>query len=205
MSSARGLPAPRVLLTMALEAGWLILASALFGLGWLLFAGEREVATSFLAPRGWLVVAFGVAAVVAPIVAGWLLPRLADRYFLGEANIEPTHLPGFATLAAVLGLYGVSFLVVGGIMGLLLRAFYGLAGTSLLFHTGLFSIAWVAGFLTPGAPAGLGVRDVILVAVLGSTYGATIALGLTILLRMVTLGGDGLAFAVGLLARRLSR
>lgn len=202
LSTARGLPVPRVLLTMAVEAGWLILASALLGLGWLFFAEDRTAISSTLAPQGWIIIVFGIAAVIAPLAAGWIFPRVLPRIYKSEERFEETWLPDFTTLVAVLALYGVSFLIVGGILGVLLRAFYGINGGNLLFHTGLFSLAWVAGFLTPGAPAGLGIREAILVAVLGATYGAGIAVGLTLLLRMVTLGGDGLAFAGGVLARR---
>lgn len=99
----------------------------------------------------------------------------------------------------VLALYGVSFLIVGGIIGLLLLAFYGPSSGNLLFRTGLFSLTWVAGFMTPGAPAGLEIRE----AVLGATCGVGIAVGFSLVLRMVTIGGDGLAFATGILVRRI--
>ena len=203
LSTARGLPVPRVLLTMAVEAGWLILASALLGFSWLIFADDRTVVTTILAPQGWIIIVFGIAAVIAPFAAGRIFPRVLPRFYKSEEGFEEARLPDFTTLVAVLALYGVSFLIVGGIIGLLLRAFYGLDGGNLLFNTGLFSLAWIAGFLTPGAPAGLGIREAILVAALGATYGAGIAVGLTLLLRMVTLGGDGLAFAVGAFARRI--
>ena len=156
-----------------------------------------------MAPQGWIIVIFGIAAVVAPFAASWLFPWVLPTFYKSEDGFEEARLPEFTTLIAVLALYGVSFLIVGGILGLLSRVFYGLNGGNLLFHTGLFSLAWVAGFLTPGAPAGLGIREAILVAVLGATYGAGIAVGLTLLLRIVTLGGDGLAFAGGVLARRI--
>jgi hypothetical protein len=32
-----------------------------------------------------------------------------------------------------------------------------------LFLTGLFAVAWISGFIVPGAPAGLGIREAILV------------------------------------------
>ena len=156
-----------------------------------------------MAPQGWIIIIFGIAAVIAPFAAGWIFLRVLPRFHKSEEGFERTRLPDFTTLVAVLALYGVSFLIVGGIIGLLLRAFYGLDGGNLLFNTGLFSLAWIAGFLTPGAPAGLGIREAILVAALGATYGAGIAVGLTLLLRMVTLRGDGLAFAGGALERRI--
>ena len=118
--------------------------------------------------------------------------------------MDGAQLPRTTTLLAVLLLYGLAFLIVGGIIGLLLLAFYTVETTNLLYHTGLFSLAWVVGFVTPGAPAGLGVRDAIIVTGLTAVYGAGIAVGLTVLLRFVTISGDGLAFASGVLARRIT-
>ena len=112
-------------------------------------------------------------------------------------------MPGTTTLLAVLLIYALAFLITGAIIGLLLRAFYNVETANLLFHTGLFSLAWLVGFVTPGAPAGLGIRDAILVTGLSAVYGAGIAIGLTILLRIITIAGDGLSFGMGTVARRM--
>lgn len=199
-----GIPISRTVLTIGYEAGWQILASALLGIGWLVSSGDQPALTSVVAPQVWLIVVFGIAGLIAPPSAGWLLSRWRPKFRGAEMWSESTQLPGTTTLLTVLLLYGVAFLIVGGIIGLLLVAFYNVETTNLLYHTGLFSLAWVVGFVTPGAPAGLGIRDAILVTGLSVTYGAGIAVGLTILLRLVTIGGDALAFASGILMRRIT-
>ena len=57
-----------------------------------------------------------------------------------------------------------------------------------------FSLAWAAGFLTPGAPAGLGVREAALVAALGGLLGEPTVLLAALALRVVTVLGDTLFF-----------
>jgi hypothetical protein len=68
--------------------------------------------------------------------------------------------------------------------------------------TGTFAIAWVAGFLAPGAPAGLGVREVILLKILDHFYGTGVAAGITISLRVITLIADCLIFSMALMVKQ---
>ena len=61
------------------------------------------------------------------------------------------------------------------------------------------------GFITPGSPAGLGVRDTVLLAALTPLYGSGVAIGLSLSLRLVTTLGDGVWFFVSLLTPSLVR
>lgn len=61
--------------------------------------------------------------------------------------------------------------------------------------------AWLAGFLTPGAPAGLGVREAVLVVALEGSLGRTGALGAAALYRLATTLGDGLLYGASLALR----
>lgn len=72
-----------------------------------------------------------------------------------------------------------------------------------LYAAGLFCAAWIAGMFTPGAPAGLGVREVILVQGLTPLTGQTGALITTILFRVLTVTADLLAFIIGIGLLRL--
>lgn len=58
--------------------------------------------------------------------------------------------------------------------------------------------AWVAGFVIPGAPGGLGIRETVLVLLLSPQYGGDTALVAALLYRGVTLAGDALAALLGL-------
>ncbi len=55
---------------------------------------------------------------------------------------------------------------------------------------GLYLIAWLAGFLVPIAPGGIGVREAVLISLAGFAFGAAPTALLAVLIRLVTLGGD---------------
>jgi uncharacterized membrane protein YbhN (UPF0104 family) len=69
-----------------------------------------------------------------------------------------------------------------------------------------FALAWVLGFIVPGAPGGVGVREAVFVSIFSPFLGAGIASALAIGLRLVTTLSDvatfGLASAIPLAARR---
>lgn len=56
---------------------------------------------------------------------------------------------------------------------------------------------WVLGFVTPGAPAGVGVREALLIATLGATGGIEGAALVALAMRVATLIGDLLLAVVG--------
>lgn len=64
---------------------------------------------------------------------------------------------------------------------------------------GAYVLAWVAGFLTPGAPAGVGVREFVLYLLLAQLVGQPDLLAAVVLARMVSVCGDVLFYlgAVG--------
>ena len=61
---------------------------------------------------------------------------------------------------------------------------------------GAYAAAWLIGFVTPGAPAGLGVREAVLVMLLGGHAAEPDLLAAVVLSRAVTALGDTLFFGV---------
>jgi uncharacterized membrane protein YbhN (UPF0104 family) len=59
---------------------------------------------------------------------------------------------------------------------------------------GIYSAAWLMGFLMPGAPAGLGVREFVLLLGLSPLFGEAQATAASLMLRLITTLGDGIAF-----------
>lgn len=66
---------------------------------------------------------------------------------------------------------------------------------------GIYTASWLIGFVVPGAPAGLGLREVALLIGLTPIYGEQAALAAAAMLRLVTTTSDGLVFLLGLLRR----
>lgn len=88
------------------------------------------------------------------------------------------------------------------ISGLILAAVAGVAmGVPVPYENwpalvGLFAVAWIVSTLTPGAPSGIGVRELMLVAGLSLFAPTGSAILAATLLRVVTVGGDLLFFAL---------
>ena len=62
--------------------------------------------------------------------------------------------------------------------------------------------AWVVGFVIPGASAGVGVREAVVILVLSPAVGAGDAAAIAAIYRIVTAGGDALLAGFGELVRR---
>ena len=105
-------------------------------------------------------------------------------------------------LGGPLVLYVSVFPLYAAAVAVLARTLFGYGETRLGTLTGALAAAWLAGFVVPGAPAGLGVREAVLVRILTPFQGAEVALGLALAFRAVTTLSDGAAFAAGLLALR---
>jgi len=71
---------------------------------------------------------------------------------------------------------------------------------------GLYAMSWVVGFLMPGAPGGLGVREFVMITFMGSELSHAILLSSVIIHRIIYILGDILAFgASAIYARRNKR
>jgi uncharacterized membrane protein YbhN (UPF0104 family) len=63
--------------------------------------------------------------------------------------------------------------------------------------TAIFAAAWLVGFVTPGAPAGIGVREAALVALLSPITGNEIGLAAAALSRIMSVVGDAVVTLIG--------
>lgn len=93
------------------------------------------------------------------------------------------------------------------ILGLVLVLFYWYLGgrptvRQALEMTAAYMIAWVLGFVIPGAPGGIGVREMVLTLLLAPVTGKDCIVVLGVLHRLVTVLGD---FAAYILRKRLLR
>jgi len=61
---------------------------------------------------------------------------------------------------------------------------------------GLFVMSWAIGFVTPGAPAGLGVREAIMLMFLGGVLDQNILTTSAIVYRLFCIVGDVLALGL---------
>ncbi|MCX7107417.1 MAG: hypothetical protein NTV66_07545 [Methylococcales bacterium] len=128
------------------------------------------------------------------------LPKLAKR--LSGGGVMAT--PKLLTAVFVAVLFLLCFVIMGLILKLQAQWFFGVTKGNMFELTCLFSVAWLAGYLLPGAPAGLGVREAVMVLLLSPVLGAGTAVGLGITLRVTTTVGDAVAFMLGVTVRKLN-
>lgn len=109
---------------------------------------------------------------------------------------------GFLMQSTFLALSGVVFLAT-----LALVEPTSVQGGNWPLICGAYVTAWLIGFVTPGAPAGLGVRELVLLLVLDDVVSAGGLLAAVLLSRAVSMLGDVLFFggAVALASRRFPR
>jgi hypothetical protein len=191
----------RVLAAMALEIAWAVLAGVSVASGALMLSGTHGWGAEVAAPSVVAMAAVAAAALCVPLVGAILLRRLPERLRASIPGLSEVQVPGVRPLVVCYIIGCLNMLLLGAIPVLLEVAVFGGNGGAYLNVAGVFALAWVAGFITPGAPAGLGVRDAIMVAGLSPVYGAGSALGVTVIMRLATSAGDALAFLAGMAAR----
>jgi len=105
-------------------------------------------------------------------------------------------------ILAAFGLYLCFFLLNGTLLWLLTSYANGTPPTHPWFIFGVAATAWLGGFVVPGAPAGLGIREAILTSGLAMAGLGPIALTAALGYRIVTLGGDVIVAIIGYTFRR---
>ncbi|TQE98709.1 MAG: hypothetical protein FKY71_12370 [Spiribacter salinus] len=177
-------------------------------------ASHRALVAATLLESLLLVAAAGVLAVlvIEPLVSGGLEPMLEAVWLV----------PAAAALALVIGLAvarrqgwldsGLGLprlaLELGAALLMALAFFLASSGCFMLMSNSLgasdwlslvpwIAAAWLLGFLIPGAPGGLGIREFVLVLGLTPMIGEAQAALDAILFRLVTVSGDALMSAIG--------
>jgi glycosyltransferase 2 family protein len=145
----------------------------------------------------------------APVILVCLYPpvlnRLLDR-LLRLAKRPPLEQPLTARVIVAAMAWGVVGWILYGLQIWLLAIRLGGSGGTgplLALAIGGFAFAWCAGFLVVIAPAGAGVREVVLIALLTPTLGLHKATAVALVSRVLMTAGDLLcAWVASLFARR---
>ena len=133
----------------------------------------------------------------------WLIPLLAVLAWLALSFVAPRFGVPAAPLmqrAPRLALVFAINLIFFALAGAALRELHP-QSDALPFGAwcGWLSLAWIVGYVTPGAPAGLGLREAVLALGLAPALGDAEALAVALLYRLVTVVADGLVAALGFL------
>lgn len=151
-----------------------------------------------------------VALITASAIVVLLaVPRVASRIAAYRSKKNSTPLPSeplpklrWNVVVGCYALYALNIALTGVGLWLVAKALMepNQQPPSILFLTGAFASTWILGFLAPGSPAGLGVREGVLSAWLGALMPASQAIILILMLRIATTVGDLTNFAWGSVA-----
>jgi hypothetical protein len=200
MSLHRGIPARPLAVSLILETLLVIAAAVVMGAGTGVLSeiGLQVVRRhgAQLALIGSLVVLAIVGLSILHHAAPALLKRFAPKY---APAIDGSLLPPTTSLACAFVLYCCMYVAMG--FGLILLSRFLLPDVPFDYWllVAVFALAWVVGFVTPGAPGGLGVREGLMLLMLAPVFSATAASVLVIALRLATTLGDVLVLVAGFL------
>lgn len=142
-----------------------------------------------------------VAAGVAVMTPKGLSLCLRAVGRLAHRDVDSTEITGSGIVHSAL--WGVGMWVSYGVhTWVLMRGLAGNGGVSVLDATAAFSLAWVVGFLVVLAPAGVGVREAVIVVVLGTAVTQEVAFTFAVVSRVVLTMLDGIAASIGIVSYR---
>lgn len=207
LSLREGMKLRTFTISVVYETALTAAASAIVGLGLYLLSptGLMHLPGADL----WVVIGAAVAGAGAVIVLAFG-PSLLPSRIRSLGRISPLldaigRSPRPAAIGAAFVAYGANYLLIGlGIwcIGLALGV---TTPRSYALLTGAFALAWVLGYITPGAPAGVGVREGMLTLLLEHAVPAHQLLALIVAARAATLMGDAICFCAGLWGMRATR
>jgi uncharacterized membrane protein YbhN (UPF0104 family) len=204
LATKHGVAASKTLFSMFLETVWTISIAGLLALIALLSVEDQIFNGVPYTPPWWVLAGLVVTTILVPVIGFRLFGQLASWWAKrNQIEYRSLHMPPLNTFFQVSLLYILNYLILGVILHLIATKVFDVHGGSIILLSGIFAVAWVIGFVTPGAPAGLGVREVILVAALTPLYGSDNAVGVTAILRTITFLGDGVVFLIGVVLNRL--
>ncbi len=148
---------------------------------------------------------YGILAV--PLLISSIPIEFAVVFFicvLSLALAGVRHYLDIPTMRAVL--YYAIFLCISGFIFVgalgVVTSGGGIKGWQLLSVSGAYVFAWLAGLLTPGAPAGMGVRELVVLMLLGNIVDDADLLLAVVLSRIIIVCGDVIFFGAASFIRK---
>jgi hypothetical protein len=196
MSIERGIPANALLLTLVVEVLLTMAAALAVGVAGLIVSARAAgpLPVSHLQAAALAGFCLAVALTVlwaASRSTSWLPRGWAPRFAVVKAG------PGASASSAAFAAYALNYLLAGGGLYGVAWAAAGVPPAEAPFFIGVMALSWIAGFVAPGAPAGLGVREGVMAVLLTPTLDNARALEVILAFRVATTLGDLLGLAWG--------
>ncbi len=205
LAKQEGLSTKRGTLSQTIELLWNLGcagALAVYGIGQLV-TEKTQILGPLASPTAFLAIA--AIAIIGPIIlfppALSFIKRKLPQRIPQEAKLQITFAKSLVCMLAYLS----SFLFLGIALNVIAVSLLQQEAINLATASSICALAWVVGFVTPGSPAGIGIRDTIMLLALSPYYGAEIAGALTVAHRLLTAIGDLFVYLFGLAVDRQSK
>lgn len=157
----------------------------------------RTYSTNFL-----LVLGAGIAVLVLLLLLlRWKFREPLQRYFEKYRKLLNRKI-----LIRVLGvflLYVVQYIISTAMYAVPAVFLFDVPAEKLGLFLGTYLFSWIIGFITPGAPGGIGIREAVMMLMCGSFLDTDTIMLYAVTMRLVSTFGDIAAFLVGLLLDRI--
>lgn len=143
-----------------------------------------------------------VVGVVLLVAAGVLLMLLRKKLRRLYDSVKHYFTARNARWLLFMLVYNVLNQAINGLLFvLLLKMMCGSIPSSYIPQiVGVYSFAWLVGFITPGVPGGIGIRESMLTVLLNSMIDSEVIIAAVLINRIVTILGDALAYPLAWVA-----
>lgn len=199
LSLSRGMPADAYAMTVVVETVLAISAAVIVTIGLTVLSpgGLAVLPYELRQSLPWIVLSLPILLLLLPLVLKKAILIGSRRSsWIGE-RFRDNRIPGGRAQSLALAAYMANYLLIGIGFLLIVRAME--AGPSLGYSklTAAFAASWIAGFVAPGVPAGLGVREGVMAMMLVDDSPDEALLGAITGMRLATVLGDLLWFVLG--------
>ena len=209
LAKQSGVPTEATLLTTGVETlvilvtAFLIICIGLIGnyqIVDLLYFPSLEIKRENVGVTAFFIAAFLGLFAISSFFSNRFSQKLFSWLAIAKKNIQKRLIYlNIRYMAIAACFYLLIFIILGTNIPLILRFVWGVTIDWQWYQfVWSFTTAWIIGFITPGAPGGLGLREVILLNLYTPVLGEGLAPGISLMLRVVTTLGDLVAFLIAL-------
>lgn len=196
---------PNIITSMVMEIVLLVVTGSVLSAVFFPFISDQYFSKIIGIPPLWSFFVILICVIVAPFILFRFINNNRPRFLKKRIGEDKILIPHIKVVVECILYYALGFILMGLLTGIIAKSFFNVDGNYYILLTGIYIISWIAGYLMPGAPAGMGIREVILVTVLSIVFTSAEAVGLTIFMRFISIIGDLLIFIIALLVRTFQK
>ena len=131
----------------------------------------------------------------------WKFREPLKRYF--EKYRKLLNRKNIPRILVVFLLYLSQYIISTAMYGTAAYLLFDVPAAQMGLFLGTYLFSWIIGFITPGAPGGIGIREAVMVLMCGSFMSTETIMLYAVTMRIISTLGDVVAFLVGLICEQI--